>query len=95
MKHLRARVLVQGFVQGVAFRASMRYQATQLDVHGWVMNLPDGDVEALIEGEKKNVEEILKWCRQGPPGAHVKNVEITEEPYEGEFQDFEIRYDRP
>ena len=92
MDYLRAQVIIQGFVQGVAFRASVRSEASQLGVNGWIRNLSDGDVEAVFEGEKNSVEEILVWCRQGPPGARVLNMEIAWEPYKGEFQHFEIRY---
>ena len=93
MDHLRAQVTVYGTVQGVAFRASTRHEASRFGINGWVRNLPDGTVEALFEGEKKAVEQILTWCRQGPPGAHVSNVQIVWEPYHGEFQSFDIRYD--
>lgn len=92
MDSLRAQVTVYGAVQGVAFRASTRNEASRLGVGGWVRNLPDGTVEALFEGEKESVEQIVTWCRQGPPGARVTNVEIVWEPYQGEFQSFEIRY---
>ena len=92
MDYLRAQVTVYGYVQGVAFRASTRHEASRLGISGWVRNLPDGAVEALFEGEKKAVEQMLAWCHQGPLGARVTNVEIVSEPYTGEFQSFEIRY---
>ncbi len=59
---------------------------------GWVRNLPDGSVEALFEGATLKVEEILGWCRKGPPGARVSGVDTTFEPFKGEFKHFEIRY---
>jgi len=92
MDYLRAQVIIYGLVQGVAFRAYTRSQATALGVKGWVRNLPDGTVEALLEGEKKKVEEMIAWCRQGPSGARVLQVDITREPCRGEFKQFEIRY---
>jgi acylphosphatase len=92
MDYLRAQVTVYGTVQGVAFRANTRHEASRLGVGGWVRNLPDGSVEALFEGEKKAVEQLLAWCRQGPTGARVTNLEIVWESYQGEFQSFEIRY---
>jgi acylphosphatase len=92
MVYLRAQVIIHGFVQGVAFRANTRYEASRLGIGGWVRNLPDNTVEALFEGEKEKVEQILAWCRQGPPGAHVTKVEIAWEPYTGEFRSFDIRY---
>jgi acylphosphatase len=72
----RAHVFVSGFVQGVFFRHEVRRNATRHGVTGWVRNLRDGRVEAVFEGEKKAVEEMIEFCRQGPPSATVKNVEV-------------------
>jgi acylphosphatase len=94
MKYLRARVIIHGFVQGVAFRASTRNQAERLGIGGWVRNLSDGTVEALFEGELKKVEEMVAWCHRGPLGAHVTEVEIVRGPHQGEYHYFAIRYDR-
>jgi acylphosphatase len=91
-EHLRAQVIIHGIVQGVFFRASTRDEAIRIGVGGWVRNLPDGTVQALFEGEKKKVEEIIGWCHKGPPGARVISVDITWEPYEGEYRHFDIRY---
>ncbi len=92
IEHLRAHVIIHGLVQGVWFRASTKEMALQIGVGGWVRNLPDGSVEAVFEGEKKKVEEILGWCHKGPSGARVSNVEIAWEPYKGEFKHFDVRY---
>ena len=92
MEYLRAQVVVYGVVQGVFFRASTRDIASRLGIGGWVRNLPSGAVQALFEGEKKKVEEIIAWCHKGPPGAHVSNVDISWEPYRGEYKQFDIRY---
>jgi acylphosphatase len=92
MDYLRALVTIHGIVQGVFFRASTRDEAIRIGVGGWVRNLPDGTVEALFEGEKKKVEEILGWCYKGPPGAQVSEVNVFWEPYKGEFHQFDIRY---
>jgi acylphosphatase len=91
-EHLRAQVIIHGFVQGVFFRASTREEAMRLNVGGWVRNLPDGTVQALFEGEKKRVEEIIGWCHKGPSGSRVSKVEIEWEPYKGEYKLFDIRY---
>ena len=92
MEYLRARLQVHGIVQGVFFRASTRDVAIRLGIGGWVRNLPDGSVEALFEGEKIKVEEIVAWCHKGPPGAVVSRVDIAWEPYSGEYYQFGIRY---
>jgi acylphosphatase len=92
MEHLRAQVIIRGIVQGVFFRASTRDEALRIGVGGWVRNLPDGTVQALFEGEKKKIEEIIAWCHKGPPGAQVSKVDISWETYRGEFTHFDIRY---
>jgi acylphosphatase len=91
-EHLRAHLVIHGLVQGVYFRASTRDEAVRLGVGGWVKNLPEGSVEALFEGEKKKVEEIVGWCYKGPPGAHVEKVDLRWETYKGEFRQFDVRY---
>lgn len=88
----RAHVIISGRVQGVFFRAHTRETAIALDLTGWVRNLFDGSVEAVFEGEDLNVQEMLEWCKKGPPHAIVKHIESTEEPCTGEFRDFRITY---
>lgn len=92
MEYLRAQVIIHGLVQGVWFRASTRDEAIRIGVGGWVRNLRDGTVQALFEGEKKKVEEIIGWCYKGPPGAQVSKVDIFWELYTGEYKQFDIRY---
>ena len=89
---IRAHVFVKGKVQGVFFRANTRNKAQELGITGWVRNLPDGRVEAIFEGEKQKVEEIIEWTKRGSPIARVEGVEVEFEEYKGEFNDFEIRY---
>ncbi len=88
----RVRIFVTGIGQGGAFRAWTVRTARARGVTGWVRNLPDGRVEALVEGEAPAVEAVAAWCRQGPPAAKVTKTEVREEPYSGEFQDFRILY---
>lgn len=92
MEYLRAQVIIHGLVQGVFFRASTRDEAFRLGVNGWVRNLPNGSVEAVFEGEKKKVEQIVAWCSKGPAGARVSRVDLAWEPFRGEFSRFDIRY---
>lgn len=89
---VRAHITVFGRVQGIFYRANTKEIADRLGVRGWVRNLKDGRVEAMLEGEKGQVEELLSWCRQGPPGAHVERVEVQWKDFEGEFPGFSIRY---
>ncbi|AFY77169.1 MAG: acylphosphatase [Hydrococcus sp. C42_A2020_068] len=75
-KIIRAHVLVSGLVQGVGYRYSTVDRAEKLGLNGWVRNLPDGRVEAVFEGEKAAVEEMIRWCRRGPSAAVVQNVTV-------------------
>ena len=90
---IRRRVIVRGKVQGVAFRAYTRSAARKALVTGWVRNLPDGSVEALVEGTPEMVNSMVAWLRKGPPLSSVDDVRIYEEKPSGEFQDFEITFD--
>lgn len=87
---VRARILISGLVQGVFFRREMTEVARRLGIVGWVRNLPDGRVEAMAEGEKGRVEELVRFCRTGPPGARVRSVDVEWLNYTGEFRGFRI-----
>ena len=65
-------------------------EALNRRLRGWVRNLPTGQVEACFEGEKKNIDEMITWCHQGPPAARVTKIIVDWEPYRGDFQDFQI-----
>ena len=70
------RVRIRGLVHGVSFRSSMAQLASELGVRGWVRNLPDGSVEAFLEGDERKVRKVLDWARMGPPRARVDKVEV-------------------
>ena len=89
---VRTHIIVEGRVQGVFFRYTACQQADRLGVTGWVMNRRDGNVEIVAEGTKEAVDELVRWCRRGPSGAHVTDVRITNEPFSGEFESFDTRY---
>ncbi len=86
----RVRVRVHGRVQGVGFRWSAVEMARAFGVRGRVRNLPDGEVEAVLEGDEPAVERMLDWLRQGPRHARVTGVTVADEPYAGEFTDFSV-----
>jgi acylphosphatase len=88
----RARILVAGIVQGVAYRQSAAWEAERLGLAGWVRNLPDGRVEALAEGPRERVESLVAWCWRGPPSARVSQVEVAWGPAVGDLQGFRITY---
>jgi acylphosphatase len=68
---------IHGLVQGVCYRESMRQEAQQLGVTGWVRNRRDGTVEALVQGTPRSVDAIIDWCGRGPEHARVARVEIA------------------
>ena len=76
-------MLVDGRVQGVFFRESCRREAEARGVTGWVRNRSDRRVEAVFEGPPAAVEAMVAWCRRGPAGARVDEVEVADEPAEG------------
>jgi acylphosphatase len=82
-EQVRRRVVVRGTVQGVFFRDSTRRQAARRDVAGWVSNRPDGAVEAVFEGPAEAVEQLVSFMRDGPRGASVEDVEVSDEHPEG------------
>jgi acylphosphatase len=84
------RLLISGRVQGVWFRESMKREAEQLDITGWVRNLSDGRVEAVVCGSEPALQAIQKWAAKGPPLAQVSDVEVH--PVQDEaYSDFEKR----
>ena len=89
---VRAHLFISGQVQGVSYRASTQEQAKKRGVTGWVKNLPDGRVEAVLQGPKDKVDDLIEWCRKGPPAAKVDKVEVSWEKAEEDLKTFEIRY---
>jgi acylphosphatase len=85
-------LIVHGYVQGVFYRASTRETAVRLGLKGWVRNLPDGNVEALLEGPVEKIHQAIDWCREGPPGARVLKIDEKWMDTPGDHKSFEIRY---
>ena len=92
MEKVRARVIIEGGVQGVFFRHHTQEMAFRLGVKGWVRNRRDGCVEAVFEGDQESVDQIIQWCHRGPSEARVTKVYSTWENYTGEFEDFSVTY---
>jgi acylphosphatase len=87
----RARLLISGRVQGVGYRYSTVNAAKRVGgLTGWVRNLDDGRVEAVVEGPRDKIEELIRWARQGPPAARVSDVAVAWEPASGEFRAFDV-----
>ena len=87
-----AHITVSGRVQGVFFRMYTQREANSLNLKGWVRNLPNGNVEIVAQGQKEDIERLIKWCRKGPPLAQVNNVEVQWHTPTDKLEGFEIRY---
>ena len=92
MSKQRIRIFVSGKVQGVFFRQALKVMAKKNNVTGWVKNLPDGRVEAVLEGELEDVSRLIEWSHGGPANARVEDVEIVNEKFSGEFTQFDVLY---
>lgn len=88
----RAHVFIEGRVQGVGFRHFAEVNAEEVGVHGWIKNLPDGRVEAVLEGPIDHLEELVDRLEQGPGASRVDNIDVTVEEATGEFDSFGIAY---
>lgn len=84
-QQVRIRATISGRVQGVSFRQTLALRAARLELAGFVRNLPDGRVEACLEGPLNLVEALLEWCWEGPPAARVTGVAQMREPVLGEI----------
>lgn len=87
-----ARAIISGRVQGVFYRLETKRAAEKRGVSGWVKNLPDGRVEAIMTGDKAAVESLIGWCRQGPPAARVKRVDVQWKDDSGRYSGFDVVY---
>jgi acylphosphatase len=88
---IRAKVIVKGVVQGVSFRYFTFEKARINNVTGWVKNLANGDVQGCFEGEEKDVNALVDWCRTGPRLARVDEVIVETAEFADEFRDFRVR----
>jgi acylphosphatase len=89
---IRAHIVVKGKVQGVYFRQNAQRICKEYGVTGWVLNVDDGSVEAILEGDKNSVEDAISWFKVGPPNAHVETIGLNYDRYSGDFKDFTISY---
>ena len=92
MSKQRVRIFVTGKVQGVFFRQALKVMAKKNNIFGWVKNLKDGRVEAILEGDEEKVNRLVEWSYRGPANARVEDVEIRNEKFMGEFSKFDVLY---
>ena len=88
----RAHIVVSGIVQGVCYRYFTVEEATRLGLAGWVRNLPSGEVEAEVEGERSAVEALIKAMKVGPRAARVTDLKLEWIEVQGEMGGFHTRY---
>ena len=88
----RVHVFYRGRVQGVGFRFTAETTAVALRLTGWVRNLRDGRVEAVLEGAEPKLHEFLAQMRAGPMANFIRKVDVAWTATSGEFDEFEIRY---
>jgi acylphosphatase len=89
--HATAHVFIEGHVQGVSFRANLWREAKKNNVTGWVRNLKDCRVEAVLQGDPDKVNEVVKWCHTGPAAAKVERVDVAYESSYEVLTHFHIR----
>ena len=90
-EQVRVHVHLFGRVQGVGFRYWAADEARLRGLVGWVRNLDSGAVEAVFQGPREAVEDVVRWCREGPDGAYVRDARVAwDEPLEP-FSRFDIR----
>lgn len=73
---VKVRLKIVGRVQGVFYRQSTKERAVSLGLTGWVKNDADGGVSVEVQGARERVDELIRWCKSGPPSAHVRQVQI-------------------
>ncbi len=83
---------VRGRVQGVGFRYSAIREARRLGIRGLVRNAEDGSVEVIAEGDEQSLQAFAAWLRRGPPGAHVRELELTRVPPSGSYGEFDVDF---
>lgn len=83
------KIIIKGSVQGVLFRGYIKDGAENLGLKGFVRNLEDSNVEVFVEGDIDNVDKMFEHCKKGPKHAEVKEVIITEEPFQ-DFKEFKV-----
>ena len=91
-EYTRAEIIVRGIVQGVSYRYFTVRNAEPLGLSGFVKNLPDGSVEVVAEGERKNILALIELLRDGPRAARVSGMSVRWLPYRGEFHRFDIKF---
>lgn len=86
----QAHIIISGYVQGVWYRKFVKTNALKFGLTGWVRNLPENRVEAVLQGRIQDIEQMINLCKNGPPFAEVKDIQVEWEEAE-KLTNFEIR----
>lgn len=86
----RAHIIISGHVQGVLFRYATRRLALSLGLKGFARNLENGTVEVVAEGDEKAIKELIEFCKGGPSGADVADIDVDYEEAKNEFDGFSV-----
>jgi acylphosphatase len=86
----RIHIIIYGRVQAVGFRESAKREALKLGLTGWVKNNANRSVELVAEGDRKKLDELSEWCKNGPIGAEIEYVDLKLEEHKGYFEGFAI-----
>lgn len=93
MNKIQKHVFLSGRVQGVGFRYFVSRNAERLNINGWVRNLKDGRVEAVIEGDPESVDEMLEHLKSGPRSAKVRDMEVDEPAFDDtNYDSFQVKH---
>ena len=74
------------------FRQALKVVAKKNNVLGWVRNLKDGRVEAILEGDNKSINSVIEWTRIGPANSRMDDIEVSNEEFKNEFSTFDVLY---
>ena len=88
----RAHLIIHGLVQGVFFRSNTKREAMNLNLKGYVKNLPDGTAEVIAEGSEANIKHLIEFCKKSPEASQVSKVDVKFMEPKNEFQSFEVKY---
>ena len=86
----RIHIIITGTVTGVGFRWWLKMEAEKRNIHGFVKNRTEYEVEALLLGHEKDVEDVVRLCRRGPPSSRVENIKIEDYQQEYTKKSFDI-----
>lgn len=91
-EYARAHLLISGKVQGVFYRSFAQDIAYSFRLKGWVRNCSDGNVEAVFEGRKEDIEKAISSCHKGPPAAKITSIDVRWGKFKNEFNLFSIKH---